>query len=420
MGPLLFFVLLFLLLSAFFSGSEIAFISANKIRIELLKEQGRLRGKILSGFYEKPREFLGTMLVGNNVALVVFTTLMTKILSPVIKPIIGDGAFLLIINTLIITLIVLIFGEFLPKTVFRIYANTAMSILATPLQFFRWLFAIPTWMMTRLSTGILNTFFKSSTKSTPYTFSRVDLEHFVQDSFDGDVDDEIDTDIFKNALKLKDIKVRDCMVPRNEIVAIEDDTEMRELVQLFDQSKLSRILVYQNDIDNVRGYIHHQQMLKQPKRIRSVISDIPFVPEVMNIQAVMNMFFLSEKNIACVVDEFGGTAGVITLEDILEEIFGEIEDEHDQEEHIEEEISDTEWLLSGRLEIDYLNEKYEALDLPEGEYNTISGYIVMTTANIPEQGDVLILEGYEYHLVNVSNTKIETVRVKKISSDSDH
>ena len=418
MGPILFFALFFLLLSAFFSGSEIAFISANKIRIELLKEQGRLRGKILSRFYERPREFLGTMLVGNNIALVVFTTLTTKILKPFIEPWIGEGAFLLIINTLLITIIILIFGEFIPKTLFRIYANLAMSWLATPLQFFKWLLAIPTWMMTRLSMAILNTFFKSTTKSTPYTFSRVDLEHFVQDSFDGDTDDEIDTDIFKNALKLKDIKVRECMVPRNEIVAIEDDTEMRELVELFDQTKLSRILVYHHDIDNVRGYIHHQQMLKQPKRIRSVISDIPFVPEVMNIQAVMNMFFLSEKNIACVVDEFGGTAGVITLEDILEEIFGEIEDEHDQEEHIEEELSDSEWLFSGRLEIDYLNEKYESLALPSGEYNTISGYVVMTTANIPEQGDVLILDGYEFHLVSVSNTKIETVRVKKITSET--
>ncbi len=415
MGPLLFFVLFFLVLSAFFSGSEIAFISANKIRIELLKERGRLRGKILSGFYEKPREFLGTMLVGNNIALVVFTTLMTNLLKPFIVPVIGEGVLMLITNTLLITIVVLIFGEFLPKTLFRVYANTAMSLLATPLQFFKWLLAIPTWMMTKLSTIVLNTFFKSSVNLTPYTFSRIDLEHFVQDSFEGDTDDEIDTDIFKNALKLKDIKVRDCMVPRNEIVAIEDDTDIGDLVELFDQSKLSRILVYNGDIDNVRGYIHHQQMLKQPKRIKSVISDIPFVPEVMNIQAVMNMFFLSKKNIACVVDEFGGTAGVITLEDILEEIFGEIEDEHDQEEHIEEEISEKEWLFSGRLEIDYLNEKYETLDLPDGEYNTISGYLVMTTANIPEQGDVLILDGYEFHLVNVSNTKIETVRVKKIA-----
>ena len=418
MGSLLFFIVLFLLLSAFFSGSEIAFISANKIRIELLKEQGRLKGRILSRFYDKPRDFLGTMLVGNNIALVVFTTLMTKLLSPWIEPIVGSGASLLIFNTLCITAVVLIFGEFLPKTMFRIYADTAMNLLAMPLQFFKWLLSIPTWLMTNLSTSILNTFFQRSQESQPITFTRLDLEHFVQDSFEGESDDEIDTDIFKNALRLKDTKVRDCMVPRNEIVAIDDEEDMQELIEQFDASKLSRILVYAGDIDNVKGYIHHQQMLKQPKRLKSVISDIPFVPEVMNIQAVMNMFFLRKKNIACVVDEFGGTAGVITLEDILEEIFGEIEDEHDQEEHIEELLAELEWLFSGRLEIDYLNEKYPDLELPEGEYNTISGYIIMTTANIPEQGDVVILEGHEFHLVNVSNTKIETVRVKKISEPS--
>ncbi len=358
------------------------------------------------------------MLVGNNIALVVFTTLMTKLLSPWIEPIVGSGASLLIFNTLCITAVVLIFGEFLPKTMFRIYADTAMNLLAMPLQFFKWLLSIPTWLMTNLSTSILNTFFQRSQESQPITFTRLDLEHFVQDSFEGESDDEIDTDIFKNALRLKDTKVRDCMVPRNEIVAIDDEEDMQELIEQFDASKLSRILVYAGDIDNVKGYIHHQQMLKQPKRLKSVISDIPFVPEVMNIQAVMNMFFLRKKNIACVVDEFGGTAGVITLEDILEEIFGEIEDEHDQEEHIEELLAELEWLFSGRLEIDYLNENYHDLELPECEYNTISGYIIMTTANIPEQGDVVILEGHEFHLVNVSNTKIETVRVKKISEPS--
>ncbi len=419
MAFLLFSIAFFLMLSAFFSGSEIAFISANKIRVELLKERGKLRGRILSSFYEKPRVFLGTMLVGNNIALVVFTTLMAELLKPVIIPLTGEGGFLLLINTLLITVVILIFGEFLPKTIFRVYATKAISILALPLQFFRWLLAIPTWLMTRMSTLVLNTFFKAGTEASPSTFTRIDLEHFIQDTFDGDRDDEIDTDIFKKALKLKDTKVRDCMVPRNEIVAIDEDIAMKELLKIFDDSKLSRILVYEGEIDNVKGYIHHQQMLKKPKRIASSILDIPFVPEVMNIQAVMNLFFKQKKNIACVVDEFGGTAGVITLEDILEEIFGEIEDEHDKEEHIEEQISDHEWLFSGRLEIDYLNEKYEGLNLPQGEYNTISGYIVMTTANIPEQGDVVVLEGYKFHLVNVSDTKIETVRVIKTSDKGD-
>lgn len=414
MGSLILFILIFLLLSAFFSGSEIAFISANKIRIELLKEQGHLRGKILSQFYEKPREFLGTMLVGNNIALVVFTTLMTKLLNPFLIPVISNAGLLALVNTVTITVVVLIFGEFIPKTIFRVYANNMISFFALPLRFFKFLLSAPTWIMTQLSALILKLFFRSSDEQATQTFTRIDLEHFVQDSFEGDDDDEIDTDIFKNALRLKEIKVRDCMVPRNEIVAIDEESDIGELVQQFDQSKLSRILTYKGDIDNVTGYIHHQQMLKQPKLLKSVILDIPFVPEAMNVQDVMNQMFKSEKNIACVVDEFGGTAGMITLEDILEEIFGEIEDEHDEEGYIEQQVSDQEWVFSGRLEMDYLNEKYNGLDLPTGDYNTLSGYLVMTTAKIPEEGTVLDLEGYQFILEKVSNTRIETVRIKKI------
>jgi CBS domain containing-hemolysin-like protein len=417
MGFLILFIFLSLLLSAFFSGSEIAYISANKIRIELLKEQGHLRGRILSYFYERPREFLGTMLVGNNIALVVFTALMTRLLNPFIAPLLGNGVSLALINTVVITLTVLIFGEFLPKTIFRVYANYMISILAVPLQFFRVLLAITTWFMTKLSTLLLRIFVRSSDEQSTQTFSRIDLEHFILDSYEGDHDDEIDTDIFKNALKLKETKVRDCMVPRNEIIAIDEDSEMEELVTLFSESKLSRILTTKGDIDNVTGYIHHQQMLEQPKKLKSVILDIPFVPEAMNVQDVMNQMFKSEKNIACVVDEFGGTAGMITLEDILEEIFGEIEDEHDDEGYREEQISEHEWLFSGRLEMDYLNEKYDNIHLPTGDYNTLSGYLVTIMAKIPEEGTILVLEGYQFIMEKVSSTRIETVRVKQILDD---
>ncbi len=419
MGTLLFFIVLFLVLSAFFSGSEIAYLSANKIRIELLKEQGRLRGKILSGFYEKPQKFLGTMLVGNNIALVVFTALMTKLLKPYIDPVFSGSLVQSLVKTILITIVVLIFGEFLPKTFFRVYATKMVSFLAVPLQFFNYLLSVPTWIMTKLSAVILRLFFKQSGEKSTAPFTRIDLEHFIQDSFEGDMDDEIDTDIFKNALKLKETKVRDCMVPRNEIIAIDQESEMMELINMFNDSKLSRILTFQGDIDNVNGYIHHQQLLEHPRNIKTVILDIPFVPEVMSVQDVMNLFFKTEKNIACVVDEFGGTAGVITLEDILEEIFGEIEDEHDLEERIEEVISDNEWRFSGRMELDYLNEKYDEIDLPEGDYNTLSGYLVMTTANIPEEGTVLDLDGYQFILESVSNTRIETVRLIKIFDDDE-
>lgn len=419
MASLIFFIVFFLVLSAFFSGSEIAYISANKIRIELLKEQGKLKGRVLDGFYQKPQKFLGTMLVGNNIALVIFTALMTTLLEPYVTPILKSTVGQSLVMTFLITIVVLIFGEFLPKTIFRVYATKMLSLLALPLEFFRILLSIPTWVMTRLSAQILKIFFKIDNEKTSKPFTRVDLEHFLQDTFDGDIDDEIDTDIFKNALRLKETKVRDCMVPRNEIIAIDQNAEMLELIDLFHESKLSRILTYDGDIDNVNGYIHHQQLLKYPKKIMSVVLDIPFVPEAMNVQDVMNQFFKTEKNIACVVDEFGGTAGVITLEDILEEIFGEIEDEHDQEDHIEQELGDQEWRFSGRLELDYLNEKYEGINFPEGDYNTLSGYLVMTTASIPEQGTTLDLDGYQFVLEHVSNTRIETVRIIKVIDQDD-
>ncbi len=414
MGTLLFFIVAFLVLSAFFSGSEIAYLSANKIGIELLKEQKNLKGRILSRFYEKPRDFLGTMLVGNNIALVVFTTLMTRLLTEHLLPFDHNGITSLLINTLIITIVVLLFGEFLPKTIFRVFADRMMHVLSYPLQFFKIMLTVPTAIMTGLSNLILRFIFKKDLSDDIYTFSRVDLEHYLEDKFEGSEEEEVDTEIFRNALKLKETKVRDCMVPRNEIVAVDEDASMEELVRLFDECKLSRILTYQGEIDNVSGYIHHHQMLKQPKRLKSVLSKISFVPEVMNVHDLMNSFIKVGKNIACVVDEFGGTSGVITLEDILEEIFGEIEDEHDVEEHIEQQISETEWIFSGRLEIDYLNEKYEDLNLPEGEYNTLSGYLVMTTANIPEEGEELLLGDYLFIIKSVSSTKIDTIRVHKL------
>lgn len=414
MGTLLIFIVIFLLLSAFFSGSEIAYLSANKIGIELLKEQKNVKGKILSRFYDRPTDFLGTMLVGNNIALVVFTTLMTRLLTDYVFKIPEDSLLMLIINTLLITLVVLIFGEFLPKTIFRVFADRMMNLFTYPLQFFKILLSFPTWVMTGISGLILRVFFKKGTADSIYTFSRLDLEHYLEDKFEGGEEEDVDTEIFKNALKLKETKVRDCMVPRNEIMAVDEEATMEELVKMFDESKMSRILTYHHDIDNVSGYIHHHQMLKQPKKLKSVLSEIPFVPEVMNVHDLMNSFIKEGKNIACVVDEFGGTSGVITLEDILEEIFGEIEDEHDVEDYIENQINESEWVFSGRLEIDYLNEKYEELKLPEGEYNTLSGYLVMTTANIPEEGAELILGSHRFILESVSNTKIETIRVFKI------
>jgi CBS domain containing-hemolysin-like protein len=414
---LIFLIIFFLLLSALFSGSEIAFVSSSKLRVELKRKRGFRRGKILANFFDNPARFLGTMLVGNNIALVVFTFLMTKLLTPIIEPFIQSEPLLLLLNTIIITLVVLVFGEFLPKTIFRLYADNILYFLAYPLRFLHFLLAIPSWFMTRLSNFLLKYVLKTPIEKVDNVFTRVDLAHFIEASFSSDTDEEIDKELFQNALEFRQVKVKECMVPRTEIKSIDAEASIEELLELFQSTKLSRIIVTNGDMDNIMGYVHHQQMLNKPKELSKIILDIPFVPEVMRVQEVMNRFIKGRVSIACVVDEFGGTAGIITLEDIVEEIFGEIEDEHDQEDYIEQQISKNEFLLSGRLEIDYLNEKYEELNFPEGDYHTLSGYLVTTTETIPKQGIEIELEGYRFILELVSDTKIETIRVIREQKD---
>lgn len=411
-------ILLFLLLSALFSGSEIAFVSANKLRIELKKNKGSRRGAILAHFYEKPADFLGTMLVGNNIALVIFTTMLSKVLEPLFQYYLGieNALMMLLITTIMITIVVLIFGEFLPKTLFRLFADDVLYFLAYPLRFLQWLLWIASWVMIRCSNLFLKVFFKSEVSQVENALTRVDLGDFIQSSITEENDD-IDTDLFHNVLQLREVKVKECMIPRPEIEDIDVNDNIEDLEQLFRETKLSRLIVTEDDIDNVLGYVHHAQMLKNPKNIRRLILNIPFVPETMRAQILMNRFIKTGTTIACVVDEYGGVAGIITLEDILEEIFGEIEDEHDQEEYIETQVSETEFILSGRLEIDYLNEKYEILNFPEGEYETLSGYLVTTTETIPEQNAEILLEGYKFILELVSDTKIETIRVIKLDGE---
>ncbi|MEL6924690.1 MAG: hemolysin family protein [Bacteroidota bacterium] len=400
-----------MLLSALFSGTEIAFISASKLRVELKRKKGTRKGAILADFYEKPAQFLGTMLVGNNIALVFFTFLMTKLLSPYLP--IESEPLLLLVNTLIITVVVLIFGEFLPKTLFRLFADRLLYFFAWPLLFFKYLLAIPSWMMTRLSAVILKVFFRTQADDVEETFTRLDLENFIKGT-QTESEEDIDTDLFEKALYLRRVKVKECMVPRPEIESVDLHESVDTLRQRFIETNLSRLLVEDGDIDNVIGYVYHQQMLDHPATIQELVNDISFVPEAMPAQDLLNFFTKESINIACVVDEYGGTAGVITIEDVVEQIFGEIEDEHDQEEHVEIQVSDTEYLFSGRLEISHLNEKYEQIDFPEGEYTTLSGYLVMTTETIPEQGIVIELNGYQFILELVSSTKIETVRVIKL------
>lgn len=406
-------ILLFLVFSALFSGLEIAFVSSNKLKVELRKKKGAHRSQILAGFYERPSVFIGSMLVGNNIAMVGLTYFATQLLSPWLQSFTGDGFLLMLANTILITMVVLFFGEFLPKTVFRLYADRILYLLAYPVQVLLRLLSPVAWLFNKISLLIIRLAMRTEITASDPAFTRLDLEQFIMESGSDAEGEVVDREMFGNALNLKEIRVRDCMVPRPEIEYIDINAGVEELENLFRETKLSRILVVEDDVDNVLGYVHHQQLLERPRSIRSIRLEILFVPEVMRVSDLLHKFIAERVNIVCVVDEFGGVAGLITLEDILEEIFGEIEDEHDEEEYIEEQLSDTEFRFSGRLEIDYLNEKYPALQLPEGEYHTLSGYLVMTTGSIPQQGAEIDLNGVRFVLEQVSETKIETVRIMK-------
>ncbi len=409
-------IILFLLLSAFFSGSEIAFISANKLSVAVKKDDDTRRSKILASFYEKPKTFISTMLVGNNIALVVFTSFMTTLIKPYIVPFTGDGVFSLLIYTLIITAVVLIFGEFLPKTLSRLFADKLLYAFAFPLAFFKYLLSIPTYILTALSNFLLKYVARVPIDKIDISLTRVDLENYISENL-AEEGSDIDKEILTNALTLNQQKVRDCLIPRTEVVAIDQYASLEELVDLFKKERHSRIIVIENDIENVLGYIHHQQLFSNKKTIKKLLLDIPFVPEAMNLKDLMSQFIRDNVTIACVVDEYGSVSGIITLEDILEEIFGEIEDEHDHEDFIDIMVSENEYLFSGRLEISTICEKYDNINLPEGEYQTLSGYIVMTSGSIPEEGAELELDGYRFILESMSDTKIETVRMIKLETE---
>lgn len=408
---LTFAIILALFLSAFFSGSEIAFISASKLGIELKRSDGSTRGRILASFYDKPDMFLSVMLVGNNIVLVIFTYLMTLVLEPVLQEWIDSTLILVLLQTIIITLIVLIFGEYLPKTIFRLFLNQLLYAFTYPLLFFKYLLAIPANLMRGLSNFFLKYVIRVPLESSVTSFTRYDLEEFVQDKAEAS-EEEMETEIFRNALHLKQTRVRNCMVPRTEIRHIDVNAGMDELSAIFQEAKHSRVIVTSGGIDDILGYVHHQQMISQPQDMRKILLDIDIVPEAMSVQDLMLRFIREGENIAAVVDEYGSTTGLITLEDTLEEIFGEIEDEHDAEQHVEHQIDENTYRLSGRLEINYINELFPNLQLPDGEYSTLSGYIVMTSGSIPEEGEEIEIGRHRFTIEFVSDTKIETVLVE--------
>ncbi len=406
-----------LFLSALFSGSEIAFVSANKLRIELKKKRGTYRSLVLANFYEKPAAFLSSMLVGNNIALVAFTTLATIPLNDALADHVDNELLLLLVNTLVLTFVVLIFGEFIPKTLFRLYADQVLYFLAIPLRWIQVLLFAPSWLMTKASRGLILLFFREPDRRIEQAFTRLDLENFINET-SGEDEEVIDRELFGKALNLYDVRVRDCMVPRTEIENVDLSASLAELAELFQRTRLSRLIVTEGDIDAVRGYIHHQQLLDHPAAIAELVRPIHFVPEVTRVTDLLDRFIKERLSIVCVVDEFGGVAGIATLEDMLEQIFGEIEDEYDDDEHIELQVDDHTYLFSGRLEIDYLNDKF-GLDLPVGDYQTLSGYLVSIAENIPEQGESVDLEPYRFVMETVSNTRIETVRVQRLPTEEE-
>lgn len=405
------FIVLFLLASGFFSGIEIAFISADRLRVEVERQKGNRRGKILADFFEDPSSFLGTTLVGNNIVLVVLSLLAGQFLNNYFGI---DSSQLIgtLQATLITTLIVLVFGEFLPKVSFQINPTGILFFFTFPLFVVQKLLTYPVLIMIKTSNTLIEKVFRITTASTKQVFTRLDLDHFIS-SINTNDEDDIDTTLFQNALYINTLKVRDCMIPRNEIGSIEINASIEQLKQTFIDTRLSRLLVYKESIDYIVGYVHHQRLFETPNSIEDILWKIPMVHEFTPVQDVMNKLIKDKLNLAWVVDERGGTAGIVALEDILEEIFGEIEDEHDSNE-TDIRINDKEYIFSGRSEIDLINEEYE-LDIPESsEYHTLSGLVVTVKEDIPEKGEFITLDNYKFIVLEVSNTKIEKIKVMRL------
>jgi putative hemolysin len=410
-------LLIILLASAFFSGVESAFLSTNKLSLEVLKNKGSARGKILTEIYEDPRGFLSMLLVGNTLAIVCFTLILGPILFDFLDARLEiNNVMMTFLILIILSIIVIMLGEFLPKILFRIYANEWIYRLAYPLKIVTWILKVPSYIVSKLANGVLTIFNTGEVYDLDPQVSKYDLEHYITHSVTEEK--EIDKEILNNALHLNQLKVKECMVPRNEIVYVDKSDDIQVIREAFVESKLSRVIVVDGDIENIVGYLHHQQLFKNITNIKRHIIEIGYVPDVMNVQDLMYKFMKDGTNIACIVDEFGGTAGIITLEDILEEIFGEIDDEHDVEEFVETEISPGEYLFSGRLEISLLNDKYN-LDLPDEDYVTLSGYIVMTHGSIPEIGQIIHLGEYSFEIISKSDTKIDLLRVTVAKNDGE-
>jgi putative hemolysin len=407
-------ILITLLCSAFFSGMEIGFISSNRLKIELERNRGTVIGKILGGFYKNEARFIAMLLLGNNVMLVIFGIFAAIELGTVFNGLgIHGEATILLLQTFFSTIVVLIVAEFLPKALVQLNPNSFLRVAAVPMYLIYWVLYLPTEVVLFLSNLILK-LLKTEEENTKKVFSKVDLEHFVQDLNERIKEEQEfgnEMQILKNALAFSSVKARDCMIPRTEIVAVDVDEEISTLHQKLVQTGLSKILIYKGSIDNIIGYVHSFDMFKRPVSIKQILLPISFVPEAIPGKELLELFTQQSGNIAIVVDEYGGTAGVITIEDVIEEIFGEIEDEHDVEDWKEEIVSDNEWVFSGRADIDYINDTYN-LDLPDSdEYETLGGLIIHHLESIPETDDTLEVDAFTFTIEVVSDRKIELVRI---------
>ena len=399
----------------FFAGTEIAFISANKLNIELRKKQGKFSGRILARFMENPSEFIGTSLVGVNVLLVIYGLLASKVTDAALK---HYGFALseypkLALDTLLATVVILIFAEFLPKAIFRSKAEVVLTIFSVPMLLMYYIFFPIAKVFVSISEFILKYLFNVKIKENKQVFNRVDLEVFVKQGMHGheNENNDVNAELFENALYLVNVKIRKCMVPRNEIEAVEISASIEDARRKFIDTKLSKIIVYDDTIDNIIGYIHHLDLNRRPGNIREILHTITAIPEAMSAVDLMNRFTKERKSIAWVVDEFGGTAGIVTMEDVLEEIFGDINDEYDVEEHVEKQLAENEYIFSGRLELDYLNEKY-GFTFPTEQSETLSGFIIAGHETIPKIKEQIILYDYEFDILLVTDTRIETVKMK--------
>ena len=405
-----------LILSAFFSGMEIAFVSANRIYLEIEKQQNGFNAKFLNFITKNPSRFIATMLVGNNISLVIYGIFMgDRILQLFFPETLLGGAIsihIVFIQTVISTIIILLTAEFLPKVFFQQFSNVLMKVFAIPTAFFYAFFFPITSMIIILSDYILIKFFKTKGDQVQLTFSKIELGNYIEEQLESTRDmDTVDSEIqiFQNALDFSEVKVREAMVPRTEIIATEITASLSDIKKLFTSSGLSKIPVFDNSIDDILGYIHVFEMFKKPTDLKKILLPVAFVPETMKISEVLKLLTKQRKSIAVVLDEYGGTSGIITVEDIIEELFGEIEDEHDHVALFEKQIDKGLFEFSARVEVDYINQKYD-LSLPENEfYETLGGLIVYLKEEIPTEGTVIEIENYEFEIKEVSSTKIEKV-----------